>query len=273
MARASSSALCLDMDNADAAVTGDMNKPIYRYLADRKWRKYKRLVIEQRVQQMHIVPDVLPSLDPTADVDLSFGRRRVQPGEFIHSLVSAQVPRMRVQVFDKGERLISVVVVDADVPVPEKDSFTYRCHFIACNIPISPTQPLVPLDRLDQASDDADAAAKPKHIALPWLPPWAHQGAPYHRIGVFVLHQTKAKPLDTAKLAKATQRHGFILRSFIQKNGCSPIGFAMFRTHWDDGMPKLLERIGLGDQAHIQFKRKRYDPLPQHRRSKERMRG
>ncbi|OCK76981.1 PEBP-like protein [Lepidopterella palustris CBS 459.81] len=240
---------------------GDMNKPIYRYLADRKWRQHKRMVLMQRVTQMNLVPDVLPKIDPVADVDLAFGRRNVQPGEIVDSRVSEMVPRLRVQVFDKGERLVTVVVVDADVPVPEKDMFTYRCHFIASNIPLSPTNTSVALSRLDPKVD-VSKEAPPKHIALPWSPPWANKGAPYHRLAVFVLQQAEGEIVDTAKVAKNTKRDGFILRSFMDKHNLKTVGITMFRTQWDEGMAGVMERAGLGDQVNVVFKRKRVEKLP-----------
>ncbi|KAF2269786.1 PEBP-like protein [Lojkania enalia] len=249
--------------------TGDMNKPIYRYLADKKWRQYKRLVLEQRITQMSIVPDLLPALDLIVDVDLAFSRREVAPGEFVDSLVSEQMPRLKIQSFEPGEKLITVLVVDADVPVPEKDGFTYRCHFIAANIPISPTRTSVPLIRIDHQDRKAtDPSAR--HIALPWFPPWAHRGAPYHRMAVFILEQTEAKALNIAELEK-TKRDGFILRKFIDIHGLKPIGATLFRTKWDDNMTGVMQRAGLVAEVDIEYKRKRVEPLPYKRRT-ERMR-
>ena len=51
---------------------GDMNKPIYRHYAEAKWRSYDQRLINQRIKQFNIVPDVLPKLEPTADVQLYF---------------------------------------------------------------------------------------------------------------------------------------------------------------------------------------------------------
>ncbi|KAI4682414.1 uncharacterized protein J4E88_005304 [Alternaria novae-zelandiae] len=248
---------------------GDMNKPIYRYLADRKWRQYKRLVLEQRVTQLAIIPDLLPSLDLVADIDLGFGRKPVAPGDFVDSAISEKMPRLNVQTFTPGEKLVTVVVVDADVPVPEKDSFTYRCHMIASNITISPNSTSIPLQRIaqeDQKTEDITA----KKIALPWLAPWAHKGAPYHRLGIFVFEQHDNQQLDVTKINKA-KRMGFNLRSFADSNKLSAITATLFRTKWDESMAEVMERNGLKDQIAVEFKRKRVEPLPYKRRT-ERMR-
>ena len=54
-----------------------MNKPIYRHLAHKKWSAMKRKILMQRITQMHVVPDVLPAIDPVLDVDLIYHRRIV----------------------------------------------------------------------------------------------------------------------------------------------------------------------------------------------------
>ena len=248
---------------------GNMNKPIYRYLADRKWRHFKRRVLEQRITQLAIIPDLLPSLDLVADIDLGFGRKPVAPGDFVDSAISEKMPRLNVQTFTPGEKLVTVVVVDADVPIPEKDGFAYRCHFIASNISISPSNTSIPLQRIaqeDQKTEDPSA----KRIALPWIAPWAHKGAPYHRLGIFVFEQNEGKVLDVAKFSK-TQRMGFNLRSFADSNRLSAITATLFRTKWDESMAGVMERAGLKDQIAVEFKRKRVEPLPYKRRT-ERMR-
>ncbi|KAF2851589.1 PEBP-like protein [Plenodomus tracheiphilus IPT5] len=248
---------------------GDMNKPIYRYLAEQKWRKYKRLVLEQRVTQLAIIPDLLPTLNIVADIDLGFGRKAVAPGDFVDSAISEKMPRLNVQPFTPGEKKVTVVVVDADVPSPETDSFTYRCHLIASNIRLSPTQTSIPLQRIAQEDQKTEQAAG-KRIAVPWIAPWAHKGAPYHRLAIFVLEQKDAKALDVTGLSQ-TRRDKFNLRSFVDTHKLNPITATLFRTKWDESMAGVMQRAGLEDQIAVELKRKRVEPLPYKRRT-ERMR-
>lgn len=231
--------------------TGDMNRPIYRYLADRKWRAYKRLLIIQRISQMHVVPDVLPHLDPIADVGMAFGRRAVLPGEFIDSRVSEMPPRLHVQIFEKGEALVSIVVLDSDVPNVEKDGFDYRCHFLAANIPLSPTITSLPFAQFD----------KDAQIVLPWLAPHAQKGSPYHRLSVFVLQQPQGKVLDVDAMRAREKREGFNLRSFNDRHLVKAIGVNLFRTIWDEGTEGVMQRAGL-EGADIELRRKKPEALP-----------
>ena len=60
--------------------------------------------------QMHLVPDLLPSIDISMGMDIYLGGRLIDPGAFVDSKTSQIAPRLRVQPFDKGERLVSLVL-------------------------------------------------------------------------------------------------------------------------------------------------------------------
>lgn len=236
-----------------------MNRPIYRHLSDKKWRKYKRLIMMQRISQMHVVPDILPHLDPTAEVSLGFGRRNVHPGEFVDSRVSEVPARLNVQVFDKGERLVSVAIVDPDVPDEEKDSFGSRCHFLAVNIPISPTSTSIHLSKLNEADQ----------LVIPWLPPYAQKGAPYHRLAVFIVQQygTEARQdtrldIETVKKEKGYKRDGFTMRRFLaNQKHLKPIGVHLFRSKWDEGTDGVMLRAGI-KETNVEYTKKKPEKLP-----------
>jgi large subunit ribosomal protein L35 len=242
------------MSNAE---TGDMCKPIYRHLADRRWRAMDRKITMQRISQFFIVPDLLPKFEPTADVKLFFRGEKTSPGEMLDSRITEVPPSLRVQVFDKGERLLSVAVVDADVPNPENDAFERRCHFLAANIPWDPTKSSLPLSRVAAAGGD---------VAVPWLPPFAQKGSPYHRLAIFVLeHKNRVEPGELKKLYRG--RDGFTIASLRNKAHASPVGFTMFRTVWDEGTAVVMARHGIPG-ADIEFKREKYDSLKPARKAR-----
>ncbi|KAI0119413.1 PEBP-like protein [Daldinia grandis] len=233
-----------------------MDKPIYRYYAERKWRGLPYRIITQRVEQLNIIPDVLPKFDPVVDVQLFFRRIKVNPGAILDSRITEVPPRLRVQVFNPGERLVSVVVMDSDVPNPEIDSFDRRCHYLAANVPISPNQPSLPLGRVNKESQ----------LAVPWLPAFSQKGAPPHRLSIFILEQKPGENLDIAKLRELySSRDGFSLKSYRDKFGLTPVGFNIFRTTWDEGTSGVMERAGIPG-ADIQFKSKRVYSLKEERK-------
>ncbi|KAM4065814.1 phosphatidylethanolamine-binding protein [Hirsutella rhossiliensis] len=212
---------------------GDMNKPIYRYYAEKKWRSYDNRLITQRIKQFNIVPDVLPKLETTADVQLYFRQLKIPPGQIVDSAISENPPRLRVQVFDKGERLVTVVVIDADVPDVANDGFTKRCHFLAANVPLSPVVTSIPLSRIK--ADD--------QLAVPWLPAFSQKGAPYHRLGIYLLEQKPGEKLDVALMRRLySKRDGVSLKSLRDKFGLTPFGFNMFRSVWDENTAAVMTR-------------------------------
>lgn len=233
-----------------------MNKPIYRYLAERKWREYRRRVLVQRITQMKVIPDVVQNFEPTVDAKLAFGGRNILPGDFVESAVSEHPCRLRVQLFERGERLVTIAVIDSDVPNVEKDGFDYRCHFLASNIPLTPTSPYINLATLSPESQ----------VLLPWLPPFAQRGSPYHRISVFILQQKDNIPIDI-QMAKAKVQHDqFILRSFMTRHMLKPFGVTLFRNKWDEGTAGVMARAGVPG-ADVELKRIKVEPLPYKRRN------
>ncbi len=204
---------------------------------------------------MNIVPDVLPYLNPTVDVTLSFRKRAINPGEFVESVLSKHLPTLNIQVFDKGPRPVTIVVVDPDVPNVEKDSFDYRCHFIATNVVIDPTSPKVSLARINQGPN----------IVLPWLPPYAQKGSPYHRLVTFVLEHPEGKELDVQKLMDRYKNGGnkFNMRAFNDRYGLKPVGVHLFRTVWDNGMYQVMKDLGV-QEADMMLKRKLPEKLPEY---------
>jgi large subunit ribosomal protein L35 len=232
-----------------------MNKPIYRYLAHRKWCTMERKIILQRISQFNIVPDLLPKFEPTIDVKMTFRGYKAPPGGILNSRITEIAPTLRMQVFDKGERLYSVVVLDADVPDAETDSFKKRLPFLSTNIPWSPSTNSLPLSRMGTERGGPELGT----LAVPWLPAFSQKGAPYHRLTVFVLQHKDNAPLDQAKLQELYDgqgRDGFSLKSFRDKFELTPVGFNMFRTVWDENTADVMERHGMPG-ADIEFKHQR----------------
>ncbi|KIV87340.1 hypothetical protein PV11_02892 [Exophiala sideris] len=235
---------------------GDMNKPIYRYLAERKWQEYPRKILVQRITQMNVLPDVIPNCDPILDVKISFGKKAVPPGDFVESHISENPCQLVLQPFDRGEKMVSIAIVDPDVPNIEADSFDTRCHFLASNITISATQTLVDLAKLSADSQ----------VLLPWLPPHAQKGSPYHRLSIIVLQQKDNIPIDLEVARKKVERDGFSTRSFMSRHILSPISASLFRTQWDDSTAAVMQRAGLAG-GDVELKRKKVEPLPYKRRN------
>ena len=203
----------------------------------------------QRIEQFNLVPDVVPALDPTVAVDLSFGGHKLESGQYVDSTVSETVPGMKIQSFERGEKLVTIACVNPDVPNVARDNFDYRGHFLACNVKITPTAPKVHLHKLDGQTQ----------TILPWMPAYTQKGAPYQRMAFFVLEQQDHIDFESAQ--RKVKRDGFILRSFIDRYRLKPIGANLFRSQWDEGTAGVMKRLGVPGHD-IEFKRMKVEPLP-----------
>lgn len=232
-----------------------MSKPIYRYLADRKWREYRRKILVQRITQFKLVADVVPYCDPTVEIKMRFGKNNVQAGDFVDSAVSENPCQLFVQSFEKGEQLVTIAVVDPDVPNLATDGFDSRCHFLAANIRLTPTTPNINLAKL---STD--------QVLIPWMPPTAQKGSPYHRLSIIVLQQKDNIAIDQAIAVKNMDQDNFSVRRLMTKHLLQPITATLFRTKWDDNMGGVMARAGI-EGADMEFKRVKVEPLPYKRRN------
>lgn len=232
-----------------------MNKPIYRYLSDQKWRSMKRKILMQRITQMNVIPDVLANIDPVLEVTLSWHKRNVVPGEIAPAKWSEGAPNLKIQKFDKGEAKLTVIAVDSDVPNTETDSFEYKCHGVWTDISVTPTTP-----------DIGRLGAEGMNTVIPWSPPFAQKGSPYHRISLFVFVQPDGKTLSPEQIETLKQNietsSDFWLRGFCELTGFKPRGVTMFRTVWDESTPGVLARNGL-EGADVELRKKKPERLPQ----------
>ena len=205
--------------------------------------------------QMNVVPDVIPSCDTILDVNMSFGRKPIPPGTFVESNISEEAIRLRIQTFERGERLLTIAVVDPDVPNGETDGFDSRCHFLATNISITPTISQVHLSDLTE-----------QQVLLPWFAPTAQKGAPYHRLSVVIFQQKDNIPIDKELALKFVQREGFSARALMSRHLLTPVAATLFRTQWDEHMADVMTRSGV-EGGDLEFKRIKVEPLPYKRRN------
>ncbi|EJT99022.1 PEBP-like protein [Dacryopinax primogenitus] len=269
----------------------DMSKPVYRHLREQQWRKEGVLdLLMERLWQMHIIPDVLPWVDPTLDMRLQFPTERteevvkikgkddvvcqegdIEPGTFVLPSQTSKEPQLYVTAFHPEERFYTLVMVDPDVPSPETQSYSTLLHWLVPNIPLSCLSPSSPI-------------ALPPAL-LPYIPPHPQQGSGYHRYTTFLLPQ---RALLTE--LKTPLRRNFNLRDFVRqyslsgspvpgapkpilpghgkkRNGVGEVtslhtgaevgggGVHMFREVWDESVTALHERVfGVGERRFGKLK-------------------
>ena len=139
--------------------------------------------------------------------------------------------------------------MDSDVPNIEEDGFDHRCHALYTNVPISPTTGVVDLGKLAE-----------EHVAIPWYPPHAQKGSPWHRLSVWVLQQPERQVVDEKLITARWSRDTFTLRKLVAANKMEPVGVTLFRTSWDDTTKEVMERHGI-EGAEVEYKKTSITPM------------
>ncbi|KAK6363256.1 hypothetical protein TWF730_000699 [Orbilia blumenaviensis] len=265
--------------NYDNKLKIDPHRKIYQHWNEEKWRSMKRKILMQRIEQMNVVPDILPTINPIIDVSLRFRRRNVDHGAKVLAKDATRYPSVQVKQFDSKKRLVTVLVVDPDKPNLEKDGFDYYLQWMVTNCEISIDNPMV--IGVSTTHNGRDEVA-------PYEVPYVHKGEGYHRYCLFILEQNgrieiggkpearvkskpKAKEGEAATPAEAKEgeaeapkveelsptvgrskesrikRLNFNLRSFIAKNDLKVIGADLWRVEFDNTMIDVMKRLGRTD--------------------------
>lgn len=130
-----------------------------------------------------------------------------------------------------GEGLLQVPSPLARVSFYPSGTSQQKLTHPSSNVPISPTE-----------TQAIGTGSKPSDTIVPWLPPHACKGEPYHRLSMFILKQSDK--IDPAALKNIT-REGFNTRSFIDKNKVETIGAFMWRAQWDESTKAIMQKHNL----------------------------
>ncbi|KAL5494969.1 MRPL35 [Sanghuangporus weigelae] len=225
----------------------DLTKPVYRQLVEQKWRNYGALdLLMERIHQMSVVPDLLPSLHPSVDLRISFPeppphstylrtrtRRKykpVEPGVYLLPEQTRRPPRMYTSVFHPETRYYTLVMVDADVPDPENESFTTYLHWMQPNIALSA----------------ATCGQIPTIAHTKYIPPHPQRGSPYHRYCLLLLpHVNAGEKVHIPPPISDEARVGFDLRAFCEEYGLDASlggGAHMWREVWDETVSDIYKQ-------------------------------
>lgn len=217
----------------------DFKLPVYRYLEQRDWSEYEKLLNIDRVENMHVIPDTLPTIDLRARVRMQFPgyvKKWFAPGDILRNEIASKAPILEVQEFDEIAEgsLYTVIIVDPDTPDLEADSYSTTLHWALVNVPLSNT-------------DNVVNASKGEEL-LPYLPPHPEVNLPAHRYVAWVFRQSKT-PTEIRKITvdKSTlSRQGFDLAGFADQHGLDAVGVHFWRTKYDRSTDGVREKFGLG---------------------------
>ncbi|KAL1410814.1 mitochondrial 54S ribosomal protein YmL35 [Vanrija albida] len=203
---------------------GAFAQPVFRALAERKWKKEGELdLIMQRIYQLGVIPDLLADHSPVAAVRLA----GIEAGSIQSAEQFAAPPAISVQFFHHPvagvvgeatpEAKYTLLVVDPDSPNHETHSFAERLHFAKADIPLS------------VVSDEVNLFAAAGTELLAYEPFAPARGSGKHRYTFVVIKQGDAAPKAEIK------RDGFSIRAYLAANGLSTkdvVAATLIRSEW-----------------------------------------
>ncbi|KDQ54989.1 hypothetical protein JAAARDRAFT_38100 [Jaapia argillacea MUCL 33604] len=225
----------------------DLTRPVYRRLVEQRWRSEGDLdLLMERIHQMNVVPDLVPSLHPTIDLRVTFPEpppksvylrtrvkrkhQQVEPGTFLLPQQTRKSPSLYVSVFHEDVRYYTLLMVDLDVPDEENQSYQNYLHWMVPNIPLNVSSTEVPLG----ASQTS------------YIPPHPQQGTPYHRYVLLLLPHNSPTERISVPAITMEDRLGFSAKDFCEKHGLDGSkggGAHMWREVWDEDVSNIYQVV------------------------------
>lgn len=215
----------------------DLTQPVYRRYLREKWESYGKMLIMQRLETMNVIPDTLPTLEPTVDVKMKFPHNNIEkwiePGEILSSNVTSKPPLFEITEYKEvKEGLYSILIVNPDVPDLETNSFSTTLQWGVQDIKLSNT---------DREFTPLQLEENPDLEFVEYLPATPEKNAPTNRMAVWVFKQTKELKIPKGEL----NREKFNIREFVEKYELRPVGAHLFRSIWDRNVNNVREMYGL----------------------------
>lgn len=231
-------AILAQYSSQDAA-SYDASNPTFRHIREKIWRRTGILErIMQRVQLMFVMPDVLPAITPTVDLQVAFGTGTgftdhesnggdVLVGCMVDPVHSVEAPIINITSFHLETKKYTLLMVDPDSPSSETLSFKTKVHALKSGIEVSATK----LAPVDLHSD----------MEVYYIPPHPQEGTPYHRYTVIAFEE----PEGAAAPAPLTeeQKEDLSVVDFVRERRLVPAGIHFWREEWSKEVAGTVSSI------------------------------
>ncbi|CAL9735927.1 large ribosomal subunit protein mL38 [Monosporozyma servazzii] len=225
------------IDNNPRLINYDL--PVYRALGRKHWESKDQMLLMQRLETLHAIPDTLPTLLPRANVMIKFPystgvNKWVEPGQFLSSNVTQLEPIFKIQEYetvDVQKQRYTVLVVNPDEPDLATDSFKTTLCYGLQNLKLDYNDNVI----------DARKFNPEENKLIDYLPPVPEKNAGKQRFVVWVFRQ----PASTLTDISTISRDSFDIRQFVELNELDPIGAHIWRSEWDTNVNNVREKYGL----------------------------
>ncbi|EDO14832.1 hypothetical protein Kpol_364p4 [Vanderwaltozyma polyspora DSM 70294] len=217
----------------------DFDQPVYRHLGRKHWESYGQMLLMQRLETLHVIPDTLPTLEPKAEINIKFPyssglNKWIEPGEVLSSNTTYLPPVFKIQEYDTVDpekQLYTILIVNPDVPDLENDTFKTSLAYGLTNLKVSYNDNMVDSRKFDDSN-----------VLTEYVAPTPDKNIGKQRYCVWVFRHANDK-----KLAKPSDldTDNFNIRAFVEENGLTPIGAHVWRSEWDSNVNIIREKYGL----------------------------
>ncbi|KAF9387885.1 hypothetical protein CPB97_001871 [Podila verticillata] len=237
----------------------DMSKAVFRYMKSKQFTRETLPVIQQRITQMFVTPDLLPAFTPSLNVQLDFGAgsspklpagtpagaNYFETGSFLLPGKTTKEPKINVESFHPEQKYYTVALVDPDMPDVGNESFKQQLHWLITNVPLSAVQTEV-------STDNAN-------VVLPYLPPHPPKGTQYHRYTLLLAEQPNGGQDKVEVQAEDVSRES-TLRDLCSQYKLNVKGLTFFRQVWDKDVSRIYKEI-LKEDEPVYGKQPKTDEL------------
>ncbi|KAG0361422.1 hypothetical protein BGZ54_009101 [Gamsiella multidivaricata] len=215
----------------------DMSKAVFRYMQSKQFQRETLPVIQQRISQMFVTPDLLPSFTPSLNVQLDFGpgsspsastNNYFETGSYLLPGKTIKEPKVNVTSFHSEQKYYTVALIDPDMPDVENETFKQQLHWLMTNVPLSATQ-------MEVSAGNAD-------VILPYLPPHPPKGTRYHRYTLLLAEQPNGGQ-DKVQIAQSDISRETTLRELCSQYGLNVKGLTFFRQVWDKDVSRIYTDV------------------------------
>lgn len=219
----------------------DKSQPVYRQLLKEKWQALDLMVLMQRLEQLAVIPDTLPTLVPEVDVKVKFPHNTksefsswVTPGEILPAFAVAKPPTILIQEFDRVDKdqLYTVLIVNPDTPDLPSNSFSTSLQYGLANVPLNNVNNTIDTKLLLKYGDS--------YTFKEYSPLVPEKNAQNQRACLWVFRQSS--PLEITEVGEEM----FDIRDFAEKHSLNPVGAHVWRQHFDRSVNEVRTEYGMG---------------------------
>ncbi|WPK27346.1 hypothetical protein PUMCH_004731 [Australozyma saopauloensis] len=218
----------------------DRSVPVYRKFLKEKWESYGQMITMQRLEQLHVIPDTLPTLAPETEVNVKFGHNDeaefadwVVPGTRLPAFAVSKPPTIEIQEFEpveNGTGLYTVLVVNPDVPDLSCNGYSTALHYALVN---------VPLDFVNNTITPLSLVEHPERVLKPYMPLLPEKNVPTQRACLWVFRQ--GHELKDVGVSESQ----FDIRAFAEENQLHAVGAHVWRQDYDRSTNSVRAEYGL----------------------------